>query len=78
MHGIPRSLPTLLAAEKVLSRWERGGGDLATVGAAPGADEPELGQAMLALVARARAAGQSADELLRAALRTFAAGDALP
>ena len=74
LHGIPRSLPTLLAAEKVLSRWERGGGDLGTVGAASSAAEPGLGQAMLALVARARAEGQSADALLRAALHDFAAG----
>ena len=28
LHGIPRSLPSLLAAEKVLARWERTGGDL--------------------------------------------------
>ena len=25
LHGIPASLPTLLAAEKALSRWERTG-----------------------------------------------------
>ena len=75
LHGIPRSLPTLLAADKVLTRWERGGGDLATLGTASPGGETELGAAMLALVARARARGESADELLRAALLSFAAGD---
>jgi XTP/dITP diphosphohydrolase len=70
LHGIPASLPSLLAAEKVLSRWERSGGDLATLSA----DDGDLGHALLGLVARARARGESAESLLRAAVRDFAAG----
>jgi XTP/dITP diphosphohydrolase len=68
LHGIPRSLPSLLAAEKVLARWERTGGDLAALGGAAGGDDADLGVAMLALVARARQRGESAETLLRAAL----------
>jgi XTP/dITP diphosphohydrolase len=68
LHGIPASLPSLLAAEKVLSRWERAGGDLSTLGE----DDGDLGTSLLALVARARQQGQSADAVLRRALRDFA------
>ena len=70
LHGIPASLPSLLAAEKVLSRWERSGGDLAALSA----DDGDLGRALLGLVARARERGESAESLLRAAVRDFAAG----
>lgn len=68
LHGIPSSLPTMLAAEKVLARWERTGGDLASVTT----DDRDLGASLLALVARARERGESADDLLRAALHRFA------
>ena len=64
LHGIPASLSTLLAAEKVLARLDRTGGDL---GAATSGDD--VGTQLLALVARARADGDSADALLRKALR---------
>ena len=67
LHGIPRSLPSLLAAEKALARWERTGGDLESVAAA----DDDLGAQLLALVARARQQGESADDLLRKALRDF-------
>lgn len=68
LHGIPASLSTLLAAEKVVARWERTGrGDL------PMADD--LGSRLLALVAQARADGESADALLRKALRELSAQD---
>jgi XTP/dITP diphosphohydrolase len=67
LHGIPRSLPSLLAAEKALARWERTGGDLASVTARDG----DVGAQLLALVARARQQGESADALLRKALRDF-------
>ena len=70
MHGIPASLPTLMAAEKVLTRWERAGGDLSAVTAG----EDDLGGQHLALVARAREQGESAEDLLRAAVRGFAEG----
>ena len=66
LHGIPASLPSLLAAEKLLTRWERSGGDPAEVAAA--ASSP-WGSRLLALVAEARAAGRSADAELREALR---------
>ncbi|WP_157606349.1 MazG family protein [Phycicoccus sp. Soil802] len=64
LHGIPRSLPSLLAAEKVLARFDRTGGDLATVGAA----DDDLGMAIVALAARARERGESAEALVRLAL----------
>ena len=67
LHGIPASLSTLLAAEKVLARWERAGNDLAGLTA----DEGDLGGALLKLVARAREQGESADALLRQTLRGF-------
>jgi XTP/dITP diphosphohydrolase len=67
LHGIPRSLPSLLAAEKALARWERTGGDLGSVAAG----DDDLGSQLLALVARARQQGDSADDLLRKALREF-------
>jgi XTP/dITP diphosphohydrolase len=65
LHGIPRSLPSLLAADKVLARWERTGGDLSAVGDAQG----DLAARLLALVAEARAQGVSTEEVLRQALR---------
>ncbi|HEX5523173.1 MAG TPA: MazG family protein [Pedococcus sp.] len=71
LHGIPRSLPSLLAADKVLARFDRTGGDLATVEAA----DSDLGMAIVALAARARERGESAEALVRLALaRLDAAG----
>jgi XTP/dITP diphosphohydrolase len=64
LHGIPRSLPSLLAAEKVLARFDRTGGDLATVEAG----DDDLGMAIVALAARARERGESAEALVRLAL----------
>lgn len=62
LHGIPRSLPSLLAADKVLARWERtGGGELP--------QGEGFGAALLALLARARSEGVDADAELRRALR---------
>jgi XTP/dITP diphosphohydrolase len=62
LHGIPASLPALLAADKVLSR-------LARVGApTPGAVAGDVGAELLALVARARDLGLSAEAELRATL----------
>ncbi|WP_406832152.1 MazG family protein [Pedococcus sp. KACC 23699] len=61
LHGIPRSLPSLLAADKVLARWQRAGrGPLPT--------GEGVGSELLALVARARAEGLDADAELRAAV----------
>jgi XTP/dITP diphosphohydrolase len=64
LHGIPASLSTLLVAEKVLARLERTGGDLTRATGGEG-----IGAQLLAIVARARADGESADALLRKALR---------
>lgn len=66
LAGIPASLSTLLTAEKVLTRADRRGIQLAYDGSA------SLGERLLALVAEARAAGESADAALRAALRVVA------
>jgi XTP/dITP diphosphohydrolase len=65
LHGIPRSLPSLLAAEKVLARWDR-------TGRGPLPESDDLGSRMLALVAQARAEGRDADAELRAALGRLA------
>ncbi len=62
LHGIPASLPALLAADKVLARLARAGAD-------PTPDPADgLGAALLALVARARAEGVSAETVLRQSL----------
>ncbi len=74
--GLPRSLPALLRAEKVLGRWERRGGapDALVAGAAPG-----VAAELLALVAAARAEGLSAEvEVLRVLADLEAATDGLP
>jgi NTP pyrophosphatase (non-canonical NTP hydrolase) len=70
LHGIPASLSTLLVAEKVLARLERTGGDLSV---ATGGED--VGARLLALVAQARADGESADALLRKALRELSTQD---
>ncbi len=62
LDGVPASLPALLTAEKVLDRAERRGVDLPEV-------EDERARRLLDVVADARAAGESAEGLLRRALR---------
>jgi XTP/dITP diphosphohydrolase len=69
LHGIPRSLPSLLAAEKVVARLERSGRD---VDALAGAD---LGGQLLALVVRGRREGRSAEDALRQSLSELSAQD---
>ncbi|SDP37636.1 XTP/dITP diphosphohydrolase [Pedococcus dokdonensis] len=64
LHGIPRSLPSLLAADKVLARWERTGRGALPEGEGYGAE-------LLALLARARADGVDVDAELRRALRAL-------
>lgn len=67
LHGIPASLPALVAADKVLARWDRADrGDLPQQGS--------LGAELLALVARARAEGLDAEAELRATLRDLDGG----
>jgi len=62
LHGIPASLPSLLAADKVVARWTRTGR-----GSLPPGDD--VGARLLAVVADARAAGLDADAELRRTLR---------
>ncbi|WP_446667040.1 MazG family protein [Flexivirga sp. B27] len=69
LAGIPASLSTLLTAEKVLTRADRRGIQL-TYG-----ESGDLGDRLLAVVAEARAEGESADAVLRTALRRIARPD---
>ena len=64
LHGIPASLPSLAAADKVVARWERAGR-----GPLPTTVGDGVGQELLALVSRARAQGLDAEAELRKALR---------
>ena len=73
LDGLPKALPTLVRADKVLGRAERLSvpalADIAAAPAAPLADEHALGQHLLALVADARSRGLDADRALRQAVR---------
>jgi XTP/dITP diphosphohydrolase len=62
LHGIPASLPALIAADKVLARLDRGGRELPAAG-------DDVGSRLLALVAEARSAGLDPEAELRRALR---------
>lgn len=74
LDGIPRSLPALALADKVLSRAERAGVIEAGTGAGvPVADEDELGGLLLAIVASARARGLDAERALRGTVRGLSA-----
>lgn len=66
LDGIPAGLPALARADKVLSRLERAGAGQVATDATAGED---VGAQLLALVARARAAGVDAEAALRATLR---------
>ena len=68
MEGIPKALPSLLYAHKVLSKAERIGAAV-PVPADPATVDPdgELGAVLLALVAHARAHGIDAEAALRSA-----------
>lgn len=63
LDGIPRTLPALTRAAKVLDRLERAGTPL------PAPDPHDLGDRLLALVAEARAVGEDPEQALRDALR---------
>ena len=62
--GIPPTLPALLYADKVLDRLERSGRPAVT-----DADDPDLGDRLLALVAEARESGTDPEQALRDAVR---------
>jgi XTP/dITP diphosphohydrolase len=80
LDGIPATLPALARAQKVLGRLgdpEVTDPELTgpgVTGPAVPRDEAEVGQALLALVARARAAGVDAESALDAAIRRLALG----
>ncbi|WP_062389353.1 MazG family protein [Demequina iriomotensis] len=70
--GIPATLSALARAQKVLGRAERAGLPGAPATGAPAADassDAAVGDALLALVARARAEGVDAETALRASVR---------
>jgi XTP/dITP diphosphohydrolase len=70
LDGIPRGMPALALAQKVLGKAEKvevGVADAASP-AAPGTEE-ELGRTLLALVASARSQGLDAERALRHAVR---------
>lgn len=74
LDGLPKALPTLVRAEKVLGRAERLGvpalaGTPAPTDTNTPSDEHALGQHLLALVADARSRGLDADRALRQAVR---------
>lgn len=69
LDGVPRGMPALALADKLLGKAEKAG-----VGRTPApipSDEDELGRLLLAQVSAARAAGLDAERALRSALREF-------
>lgn len=71
LDGVPRGMPALALAQKIAGR-AAGAGVSVEPAAAP-ASEEELGDALLALVATARARGWDAERALRERLRTLEA-----
>jgi len=69
LDGIPRGMPALALAQKILGRVP--GAVEAPAPAAEPASEAELGDALLALVARAREGGWDAERALRERLRAL-------
>lgn len=67
LDGVPRSMPSLALAQKLLGRARV---RTAVVGTPPDSEE-ELGEALLALVARARANGWDAERALRGRIRAL-------
>jgi XTP/dITP diphosphohydrolase len=78
LDGIPRGMPALALAQKMLGKAEKVGVTVPADAAAPvppaaqaPATEAELGDVLLALVASARAQGLDAERALRHAVRGF-------
>ncbi|GAA4371873.1 hypothetical protein GCM10023152_12450 [Agromyces bauzanensis] len=73
LDGIPRGMPALALAQKVLGKAEKVGVRVTSAsipdGPEPPATEGELGRTLLALVASARAQGLDAERALRHAVR---------
>jgi XTP/dITP diphosphohydrolase len=75
VEGIPLGLPALSLADKLLSRAHGSGLDLPVTALDQLSDQPtaeELGEVLLAVVDRARAAGLDPEQALRDACRRFA------
>ncbi len=70
LDGVPRGMPSLALAQKLLGR-ARGAGVTASVVSGAPASESELGDALLALVATARENGWDAERALRERLRAL-------
>jgi len=70
LDGIPRGMPALALAQKMLGRVPESGVEIVDSDAVP-ASESELGDALLALVATARANGWDAERALRERLRVL-------
>ncbi|PVE91562.1 MazG family protein [Microbacterium sp. TPD7012] len=70
LDGVPRGMPALALAQKLVGR-AAGAGIVPRADAAAPASEAELGDALLALVATARAEGWDAERALRERLRTL-------
>ncbi|NJI59525.1 MazG family protein [Microbacterium oxydans] len=72
LDGVPRGMPALALAQKLVGRAAGVGVTVAPVSTAvPPASEAELGDALLALVATARAEGWDAERALRERLRAL-------
>ncbi|PWC02925.1 MazG family protein [Agromyces badenianii] len=70
LDGIPRGMPALALAQKVLGKAEKVGVTDASAQASP-ATEDELGRVLLGLVASARSQGLDAERALRSAVRSL-------
>lgn len=68
LDGVPRGMPALALAQKIVGR-AAGAGIRPADEVVPPASEAELGDALLALVAKARAEGWDAERALRERLR---------
>lgn len=71
LDGVPAGMPALALAQKLLGRARAVEVDVPTEATAEPASEAELGDALLALVARARASGWDAERALRERLRVL-------
>ncbi|MDF2559648.1 MAG: nucleoside triphosphate hydrolase [Microbacterium sp.] len=69
LDGVPRGMPALALAQKIAGRAAGVGVTVAAAPATAPASEAELGDALLALVAAARAEGWDAERALRERLR---------
>ena len=74
LDGVSGHMPSLALAQKLLSKGAQVGVAPRPASAEPPASEADLGDALLALVATARANGWDAERALRERLRTFEGG----